>query len=331
MDTATLPLPERCRLQHRFFSAVGEIQFRRSPVDGVAVLGLSLGERQASIPLRALQRELAIADDTADGQMFGLIGESLAFVSFLQPGDRLPSEVRTGEASWQPDIEHRRIVAARLRLRLVNWQSPQGRWARYPTDDSSLSNLSEDESLRFDVGAVALQVAQVLRLHGASTVIRRLDEATHELAHIQALRHRLLLRVEAVVLRVAQWAGPHHDSAANMDTVIRVHRLARIAYKQLRARFDDVEAQTDEIAVLLATISAQRTFIRANRDWLYRSQRTWDPLLTAWQDRLEGVGTDAALLARTYQFLAQRFMPTKEWQVHRQTRARDADHQPTAW
>ena len=65
-----------------------------------------LGERQAAVPLRALQNEFGIADDSADGRMLGLIAGALDFVPLLRPGDALPAEVRTGEASWKPDAMH---------------------------------------------------------------------------------------------------------------------------------------------------------------------------------------------------------------------------------
>ena len=64
---------------------------------------VKLGERDAAIPLRSLQREFGIPDDSDDGRMLGLIAQSLDFVTGVQIGDALPTEVLTGQASWEPD------------------------------------------------------------------------------------------------------------------------------------------------------------------------------------------------------------------------------------
>ncbi|MBN8903031.1 MAG: hypothetical protein J0H57_18540, partial [Rhodospirillales bacterium] len=64
----------------------------------------------------------------------------------------------------------------------------------------------------------------------------------------------------------------------------------------------------------LRHIEGHRDFIRGNRDWLYRTQRAWDPILATW-DTAEPVPDEAmrVLLSRTYHFLAPRYMPTTEW------------------
>ena len=64
----------------------------------------------------------------------------------------------------------------------------------------------------------------------------------------------------------------------------------------------------------LRNADSQRTFIRSNRDWLYRTQRAWQSLLAEWD--VAGIGFDEGilqLLNRSYQFLAPRFMPVTEW------------------
>src|ERR1700733_9673494 len=123
------PAPERCLLEHQAFDALGAISFRRSPTDGTPIMAVSLGEREASIPLESLRREFAIADNSADGRMLDLIGTALDFVSSLHPGNKLPSEVLTSEASWQPRADDLRLVTARLYLRFTIWMTPDSPWA----------------------------------------------------------------------------------------------------------------------------------------------------------------------------------------------------------
>jgi hypothetical protein len=119
---------DHCTLAHPVFTSFGEPLFRRSEADGAPVMVVKLGERDAAIPLRSLQREFAIPDDSDDGRMLGLIAQSLDFVTGLQIGDALPAEVLTGQASWEPDAVHLQIAQARLQWQLVAWPS----WPRVP-------------------------------------------------------------------------------------------------------------------------------------------------------------------------------------------------------
>ncbi|WP_216850883.1 hypothetical protein [Acidisphaera sp. L21] len=312
------PLPERCVLQSHVFTTFGEIRFRRSDTDGKPMMAVTLGEREAQLPLSSLRREFGIEEDSPDGRMLDLIGSALEYVPSLAPGDRLPTEVLTGEASWRPSPQHIRLATTRIRLNLVAWLSPNSRWANAERDEITLLRLADDQGLKDEVVEVAMPAAQKLDLHDATNVLRLLEEMSHELAYIEALRQRLLARVEGLCRRMAQVLLARRRMTTASDTLGQVHRLAMLAYKQLRDRFDDVDAQTGEFSSMMRNVDNQRAFIRSNRDWLYRNQRSWDPLLGQWDGVDEMVDDITALLAKTYQFLAPRFMPTKQWQTPKQ-------------
>jgi hypothetical protein len=95
---------------------------------------------------------------------------------------------------------------------------------------------------------------------------------------------------------------------------MQVRRLARLALEQIGRRFAEVDAQTGEVLATLRNADSHRSFIRAHRDWLYCSRRAWEPLLADWA-AAPPVLDDSAWprVARTYQFLAPRFMPVQEW------------------
>ena len=160
-----------------------------------------------------------------------------------------------------------------------------------------------------------------------------IDDLAQELSYIEALRDRLLNRVERAGRCCAALSRGGHINTGLTETVRQVVRLMSIAFRQLRSRFEDVDAQTGETMSVLRNIESQRRFIRFNRDWLYRSQRAWEPLLELW-DGVPKVNDEktALLFARTYQFLAPRFMPTTEWQVTgRQKRSRTAAAAHMTW
>ncbi|HEY2133001.1 MAG TPA: hypothetical protein VGH36_08510 [Acetobacteraceae bacterium] len=122
MDPLAPDVPDRCFLEHTIFTALGPVMFRRSAQDGAPVMIIPFGDREASVPLRSLQREFVIGDETPDGRRLGLIAESLDFVAGRHPGDKLPAEVLNGKASWEPRPQHRALAGARVRLRLLKSQ-----------------------------------------------------------------------------------------------------------------------------------------------------------------------------------------------------------------
>ena len=206
MQTTALnpDLPDRCELQHRLFTILGDVRFRRSSTDGIPMMALRLGEREAQLPLESLRREFGIGSESPDGRMLELIGSSLDYVASLQPGDRLPSEVRTGEASWKPSANHVRLAATRIRLDLIVALAPRSRWAGVDRDELSLLRLADDPAMHDDLCDTASRAAAQLGLPDAQAVIRLLDELAHELAYIEALRERLLGRAASLCRRVGR-------------------------------------------------------------------------------------------------------------------------------
>ena len=325
-------LPARCEFQHKVFTTLGDVRFRRSSTDGVPMMALMLGDREAQLPLASLRREFCIDKDSADGRMLDLIGSALDFVSSLQPGDQLPAEIRTGEASWQPSPNHMRLAATRLRLGLVAWMSPASRWAKTAQDELTLLRLADDPSLREEVHAVSIAVAGQLGLRDGADVIRLVEELSQELAYIEALRERLLGRVAGLCRRVGRLLHDRKRAPGSFDTLSQVQRLISVACKQIVSRFEDVDAQTGEVGSLLRNVDNQRSFIRSNRDWLYRTQRAWEPVLDRWSRVAEIPAEEmGALLGVTYQFLAQRCMPATAWQRPRQQRRDSTAPARMAW
>jgi hypothetical protein len=109
-------------------------------------------------------------------------------------------------------------------------------------------------------------------------------------------------------------AQAYRGDGAHLETLTQVRRLTAAALKQFDGRFDELDAHTSEVMSALRNADSQRSFIRSNRDWLYRTQRAWQPLLEEWD--VAGIGFDEgvlALLNRSYQFLAPRFMSVTEW------------------
>ena len=114
--------------------------------------------------------------------------------------------------------------------------------------------------------------------------------------------------------KLNRMAQNYRGDGSHLETLTQVRRLTAAALKQISHRFEELDAQTGEVMAALRNADSQRTFIRSNRDWLYRTQRAWQSLLPEWD--VAGIGFDEGilpLLNRSYQFLAPRFMPVTEW------------------
>ena len=321
---------DRCSLQHRVFTLFGDPLFRRSETDGTPVMVVRLGDREAAIPLRSLQREFGIPDDSDDGRMLGLIAQSLDFVTGLHLGEALPAEVLSGAASWEPEPVHLEIAKARLQWQLVAWLN-SGTGADAPhLDADTLLQVADDPARKQLVQEAFAKAATALGLPSREAVIELVEQLAQELAYIEALRDRLLRRVNGMADKLNRMAQAYHGDGSHLETLTQVRRLTGIALKQIGHRFEELDAQTGEVMAALRNADSQRTFIRSNRDWLYRTQRAWQSLLASWDGA--GMGFDEGillLLNRSYQFLAPRFMPVTEWAsvTRPQQRKQDAARQ----
>lgn len=317
-----------CTFEHPVFAKLGEVSFRPTEADRTPALVMPMGQATAALPLVALQHELSITDDSPDGQMLAQIARSLDFVGELRPGDMLPVEVLCGSASWSPDPQHRDIAHARIALQLTSVfdeahgpDAPEvgARWAAASPARALAAANAPGMGLRLQ--AARIELAAALGLPDAAAAQRLLDEVAHELSFIEALRARLLDRVVRMCQQVEALMGSVANNLSGMELISRVRRLAGIGLGRIQARFADVAEQTADMRALLEALPERRAAIRLHRDWLYCSWRAWDGVLRAWE-AASPAWSDATwpLLARTYRFLAPRFMPMQEWLLA--TRAR---------
>jgi len=323
-------LPSTCTLTHRLFTAFKDPVFRTAESDGTPVMVVRLGDREAALPLTSLQREFGILDESADGRMLALIAQSLDFVAGLRLGDPLPNEVLNGEASWDLDPVHLQIATTRLKLQLIEWLNAGSGSEKPDLDAESLLQVADDPHLREQVQHAMARAASVLGVDSSANVVGLLETLGQELAYIEALRDRLLRRLRNMIAKLDRLPRGWHRDTMHTDRLMQVRRLSGTALRRISARFDELDAQTGEVMSALRNIDSQRAFIRFSRDWLYRSQRAWEPILAEWDAAETEINEKTlALLIRTYQFLAPRFMAATEWfSATRPRRAVDSENLP---
>ena len=138
---------------------------------------------------------------------------------------------------------------------------------------------------------------------------------TAELAFIEALRETLLAPMRALRRTVQSLGVDWRGNAERRTTLTQVRRLTATACDHLADRFAEIDAQCADPVAALAAIDATRAFVRAHRDWLFRTRRAFAPVLQEWEAAAPLLDEAAwARLGRTYQVLAPRFMPVQEWE-----------------
>ena len=143
-----------------------------------------------------------------------------------------------------------------------------------------------------------------------------LESIARELAYIEALRERLLHPLRNMARRFDAVGSGWRGDSTHMEMLILVRRLTSTALSQVNGCFVAVDAQSADVLTALGNVAATRAVIRANRDWLYRSQRAFAPILTEWQAAPRQLDDQFwSLLGRSYRFLAPRFMGFKEWHL----------------
>ncbi len=309
--------PTHCSFEHPGFAALQRPTFRLTEGDKVPALAIDLDGSRALLPMSAVIKLFELSPESKDGRMLGLVASALRFVVCIQIGDKLPTEVLSGEASWMPSAYHSQIASARIQLQLVNWIGGARNGDGQPITSEMLVASADDPAIRNKVQEALRRAADELGVQGGPAVAALIEELSIEIAYIEALRERLLDRVQAALrrlLRLAQGSG--QLSSTRRETLFQVTRLVGVGLAEIVSRFDQVDAQTGEILPALRNLEQQRNFLRPNRDWLYCTQLAWDAELQEWEALKPNEAGERAwkLVDRLYRFLAPRFMAVQEWQ-----------------
>lgn len=300
-------------LEHKVFKSFEECHFQKSDLSDEALFVLKMAEGSVvSLPLKAVCKEFGIDPDSNDGELIGLVDKSLDFVNVLRPGDDLPLEVLTGEASWDVDEDHRAIAYNRLTMQLVTWMSGN---EELITDPEQLMQIAEDPATKKKINQAFDEVADKLNIgrENREEVVNLVHQVAEELSYVETLRDKYR-NVKKIDRKLQELRRIYAHEKGVLETVTQVIRLIDDAMKKFESSFDEIDANTGEIMSVLRNFTTQRQYIRTKRDDLYRRLRAWEPLFERWETMELERGAPAVRLVRdTYQFLAPRFMKVKEW------------------
>jgi hypothetical protein len=302
--------PQICYLSHAGFRMLGEPVFRLSEGTRIPSMVVLLDSQEAVLPLQSVAREFRVDPTSPDGQMLTLIEQALEFVVSIKFGDKLPSELNGGEASWEPNPQDRRVAASRVRHNLV--RSVFARLGKRVTITGTLGWEDQPKNQDFLREAITGAAAQLDGLDEAE-VATRVGSISEEMAYIEAMRRPLSRGVTNMRDKLL-----HIDSGeipiSQQETFKQVQSLARLGIKEVMSRFDEVDVRLDDFLGVLRDIPAAIAGLRRQRDWLFRTNRAWTAVFTDWEAAPKHFNEFLLrVVERTYVFLAPRFMSFQEW------------------
>jgi plasmid stabilization system protein ParE len=297
--------------QHKFFTSFEDLYFRLTE-SGEPVAVLKLASNEAVLSFDGLKREFMLKPDNADFRMLDRIAEGLQFVRGLRPGDRLPKELTSREASWEPQDRHRRIAYQRLTMQLVTWLTGNENVISNVTE---LAQVAEDPQVKKNVQLAFTEAAEELGLgrERRDEVVQYIETLARELAYIEALRDTFS-EVEKIDEKLQGLRRIYGADRSMIDTVDQVARLSRRSLKLFNDYFDQIDAQTGEILAMLKNIENQIGYIRQVRDALHCRLLPWEDFIQIWKT-LFIVRSDENTnkIRDIYQFLAPRYMQFNDW------------------
>jgi hypothetical protein len=303
-----------CQLSHPGFRLLGEPVFRLSEGTKVPSMVVQLDRQDAVLPIRSVAREFKIEPESADGLMLELIEQALDFVVCIRLGDKLPSELNGGEASWEPTEQDRKNASSRVRYNFVRCV-----FARVgktiAVKGGGAPGWEEEPRNRAALQEAIADAATLLGDVNEAEVTTRLASINEEMAHIECMRRTLIRGISGPkdkLLRIDVTLVP----AGRQDVVKQVQSLARKGLAEISTRFDTIDVRLDDILRMLQDMAPAVAWLRQQRNWLFRTNHAWGAVFTDWANAPSHLDDFLwKVIERTYLFLAPRFMSFQEWTV----------------
>lgn len=313
MNDTEAQIPTVVKLEHSFFKVFNDPYFKISdPPEEKPVLCATLGEQAVLLPLSGIVRELELEAGDPLQVMLETIVKSLQFVAALRPGDEIPAEVRTGEASWEAGADHLEIARQRLTMQLVTWVS--GRETMI-TDPIELQQLFDDPATKQKISDSFSEAAEQLGVEGQEEVANMVEGFAVELSYVEALRERYG-HIRELFKKITVVRQSYLDQNSIIDLVDPVLRLLKKPVADFQTSFDLIDARTSEIMTVLNKLDTQRDYVRELRNELYIRFEAWQEIVEPWRNVDPVYPQDfniANALSDLYQFLAQRYMEADQW------------------
>ncbi len=271
------------------------------------VMRVRLGGSSGTVPLRQVAATFDIKPDSPDGLLLRKVEVALRHVPAIRHGDRIPSEVVTGQASWAIEDRHKEMAALRIVGPLFRTIGRADLGALEGTSDTA-------EAVRRQVRDVAEEIARRIGLEPSrrQEVVDRADLLVGEMAFIEALRG-YYKPVFDMSRKLREIAKAHARDRGFADQLTSAQNLLKTPVQKLQKVLDDADALVADPVKALREVEATVKKLRRLRDALHFETMRWGDLPPRWAtlrtDRDEAAG-EALSLSR---FLSTNFYSVKSW------------------
>jgi ElaB/YqjD/DUF883 family membrane-anchored ribosome-binding protein len=296
--------------QHKIFSVQGA-HFRLTADGREPALYVTLGEVKGAIPVRSICQEFDIDEESSDAELLRTVTGSLKFVKEIFPGDSIPTELLTGEASWTIEESHRNVARGRITMQLISWLSGS---EEIITNSGELEAISTDPETKGKVQSAFKEIAERLGIT-KDDVVEKVDDVIRDLSYIEALRDHYS-QIKKISQNIDRLLSVYRRDRGMMEDLSRIHALIEPVIQKFDRAFDEVDAQTCEVLTILKNFDPTISFIRRTRDDLHQRFMIWDEMIKGWKNLTPEENPDVERqLKVTYRFLAQNFMQGQAWRL----------------
>jgi hypothetical protein len=310
----TVSSPENVKFdfENRVFAVDGAV-FRKTS-SGEVALYVSMGETVGAVPIKQLRSVFEIEADSQDEKLLEYAVDGLEFVREIRPGDSVPLEVLTGEASWMVDEKYLFAAKARITMQLIAWLTKE---ECDSNDPRKFLERADDPETKKLVQEAFSEVAESLGYgkEKREDVVQLVDRFAQEMSYIEALRDQL-----GQILTIAKTLKDlykAHRSDNNLSEAIT--RCNTLLEKPVRSIFRKFPALDDEVGDVLNTLRYYDTkveYVRKVRDQLRQVYLIWEDLMAVWAACDTSSATEAEhAIRKTYQFAAKHFVQTDNWSL----------------
>ncbi len=296
--------------QHKIFSVPGA-HFKMTLGSKEPALYVQLGDMIGAVPVSSICNEFNIDEESSDAELLRTVSGSLKFVKEIHPGDSIPTELLTGEASWTIEESHRNIARGRITMQLVSWLSGS---EEIITNFGELEAVAADPETKEKVQNAFKEIAKKLGIT-KDDVVQKVDDIIRELAYVEALRD-YYGNIRKINSNIDSLMVIYRRDRGMMEDINRIHALITPVIQNFERTFDEADAQTCEVLTILKNYDPTVEFIRRTRDDLHQRFMVWDEMVKGWKNLIAEESPQVERqLKETYRFLAQNFMQGQTWRL----------------
>jgi len=269
------------------------------------VLQVDLGDARGAIPLSKVQDMFGIPADSPDGLLLRTVASSLKHVRIIRHGDKIPSEILDGTASWQIDDRHRDFALIKIGSAILKaiTGARQG-----------LAVVDEGEEAKRRMREAATDIAELVGLPPTrkQEVVDRIEILANELAYLEALRDHFKPLFD--IARKLREMGKLYRGDRELDYQLkRIQDLLKTPIAQFSKQFDDIDMAVGEPVNALKQFEPTLKLLRRTRDALHYESMVWAGIPDSWRTLNPAKEEAVWHLSELYRFLASHYLTTKVW------------------